>query len=268
MLRNTIIAFAFAAASLGLTGCELYFDEPSGSDTWSYCDDTGCWTCDEWGCWPSDGSGGPGWSCADNKDCAAGCYCSDEGYCEEAGFCSGDEQCPAGFICDDRASCVPEGSTGSCESHADCPAGAYCEEDSGECVESDTCETGDDCSQDGFVCDDSGTCVPGEEPTLVCQGEVTCETVPPACPLGSTPAIDVDTGCYTGDCIDNAECPDGNPCASNTEDQCIAAAECTAVYSGTNCTDPNGNACNANEANCTCESYTYTGCEEAETPEQ
>lgn len=232
MFRKALLVGAVTVWSLGMAGCTFYLED---DEDYSYCDSTGCYDCDEFGCWPSDdGGGGGGWSCSDDDDCAAGCACVD-GYCEEFGFCETSDDCPEGFECDDRASCVPsdDPEPTPCNDSDDCEEGSYCDLNVGECVE-------------------------GDEP-FTCQGEVTCSDVAPSCPQGSTPEISF--GCYTGDCVENTDCPDGNPCSSNTEEQCLGTAECTAFYNGTGCTDSGGNACDPNSPTCTCQTYTFDYCQ-------
>src|SRR5690349_6396240 len=91
------------------SGCTLYCGpEDEDDDYYSYCDSSGCYTCNsETGeCW----SDGGGTACYSDYDCAAGCYCDvSSGSCVETGFCSFDSDCPDGYTCDERASCVPGG---------------------------------------------------------------------------------------------------------------------------------------------------------------
>lgn len=264
MLQKALIATALAAWSLALGGCHLYFDDGGrGGDGYTYCDDTGCYWCDDWGCYPTGGGDGvgPGWDCSNNADCAAGCYCSADGLCEEAGFCTWDEDCPSGFVCDDRSSCVPEGSEDGCQSDDECPTGSICDLDANLCTSSGTCDGAGDTCQDGYECDTvRDTCVP--EPAQTCQGEVVCDVTAPICPAGSTPVI-VD-GCYSGECMAKDQCPDGAPfaCSDLDDDEtaCFQHASCSPVYKGVNCTNPNGEQCSSEDANCTCESFVYDYC--------
>ncbi len=75
-------------------------------------------------------------------------------------------------------------------------------------------------------------------------------------------------GCYCdeacvgfGDCCDDyeAQC---TGCPTLEEDACQADATCQPVYTGINCTDPQGNTCTGGESNCTCESFEFAGCED------
>ncbi len=184
MFKNAILMAALAVFSTALAGCHLYFGDDD-DDSYSYCDDSGCYQCDDWGCTP--GGGEPGWTCTSNYDCAAGCFCSTDGYCEEAGFCTTDSDCISGFECDDRSSCVPEGSGDTCTADADCPTASFCDEASGHCVGSWGCTDDASCGM-GFECDDRNTCVP-----QVCTDDSMCQE-----------------GCYcdevAGECIETATC--------------------------------------------------------------
>jgi len=221
--KSLLVAAALALASMAMTGC--YYYEDDNDDGYSYCDDTGCYWCDDYGCYPDGsgdggGGGGDGWVCETNADCAAGCYCDAEGYCQEAGFCTYDTDCPDGFVCDDRSSCVPDddGPT-TCGDNAECPSGQICDLESGTCVDAGECQDGQ--CPEGETCDDRNTCVP--------TPPVTCDSY-------------------------------------EDEDSCLADEACDAVYRGINCTDPDGNSCTSEEANCTCERFVFHECVDAEAP--
>src|ERR1700691_2303684 len=93
-----------------MAGCGLYFGDQSQSG-WNYCGSDGYYQCDS-----NDNcqrtsttcpSGGTGYTCGSNADCAAGCYCSN-GECTEGGFCGSDSDCGSGYTCDTtRSSCEP-----------------------------------------------------------------------------------------------------------------------------------------------------------------
>lgn len=258
-MTRTLFAAALIACTTALAGCHIYFGEDRDGRAdggYSYCDETGCWYCDDFGCVP-DGSG---WTCDSNDDCLAGCYC-DDGYCEEAGLCAEDSDCPDGFVCDGRDSCVPEGSE-TCNDDGDCEAGAYCDEASGACVDSGTCTDDAGCGE-GAHCDEArGTCEPDEP--QACQAMVVCNVPAPDCEQGTNPGI-VD-GCYSGECIADELCTDGAPvnCDDHTsDDACQADATCDAVYRGLNCTRPDGGSCTEGSANCTCESFVFDECVDA-----
>jgi hypothetical protein len=262
MFRTSLLASTVVLWSLSLAGCHIYLGDRN--DNYTYCDDTGCYVCDDWGCYPS--GGGEGWTCDDNYDCAAGCYCNDAGFCEEAGFCTPSTaqwDCPAGFECDDRGSCVPEGTDPSCSTDLGCPEGSYCDVASGQCVDSATCDMS--CAE-GFECDEArNTCVPVDADAPLCQAEVLCDELPPTCAEGTNPGIV--NGCWNGQCVADADCPDGAPvfCSDHkNEDACFADDRCDAVYRGINCTDPNGASCTSSQANCTCESFAFQVCVDSE----
>jgi hypothetical protein len=244
-----------------LTGCELYFggDGDSKDDHWTYCAADGYYDCygDDCQWLSSTCPAEPGYECTDNQDCAAGCYCGTDGTCEEAGFCESEDDCSDGFHCDtDRSSCVPD----SCTTSADCDAGEYCDGD-GACVASCTCTTDADAQGAGFgYCDESrGTCEPPRDGGT-CGGASTCNLIAPTCAAGQVPLI-VD-GCYSGECGDIASCDVTPTCeAIQHQSDCdTRTADCAEVVNGINCTNPNGVACSAGEANCTCESVVYASC--------
>ncbi len=230
--RNALLVTVFAVFATGLAGCHLYL----GDDDGDYCND---WSCSDTP--PIDNPAG--WSCTSNSNCAAGCFCNDDNYCEEFGFCETNDDCPSGFSCDDRSSCVP---------------GA-----GGEPPPIERCTVDSECSDD-LVCDTSrGICIPPyiDPPAASCQGSLNCSSAPPICPVGSTPAIQF--GCYTGECIVNADCPDGAPltCSDHAESACLEDATCGSVYRGVNCTADTGEECTSGSLDCTCESFVFDYCE-------
>lgn len=244
----------------GLSGCSLYFGNES-DDRWNYCANDGYYVCQgescEWagpGC-PSD----PQYQCETNADCAAGCYCSDAGICEEGGFCDAATDCPDGYTCEtERSSCVPDAPP-TCAVDADCAAGEYC--DAGACVASCACTTDAEAQAQGFgFCDEvRGTC----EPTPLegtCAAEVTCNIVRPTCATGEVALIK--DGCYTGTCGAIATCDVTPTCGSlQFETDCLGRTdECSAVYTGINCTNSQGTSCTAGSTNCTCESFRFNSC--------
>jgi hypothetical protein len=202
--------------------------------------------------------------CTSDAECPSGAFCDEQsGQCVGSWYCdssdpNADDSCGMGFECDDRNTCVPE----PCTDDSMCQEGCYCDEQAGECIETTTCDALGNCPG-GLVCDESrNTCIP-EDQGPTCQGEVTCTDDAPICPAGSTPEI-LD-GCYTGNCMAKADCPDGAPfeCSdlNDDEDACIANPECGAVYKGINCTTPSGDACTSGETNCSCESFAFDYCE-------
>jgi hypothetical protein len=101
----------------------------------------------------------------------------------------------------------------------------------------------------------TGFCIPnaqcGSPDPGQCYAPVLCDIVQPSCPVGTLPGIT--NGCYSGFCIPTSNC-EAPPCASlGTEATCEGRADCTPVYTGTNCT------CTVN--GCTCTDETYMSCE-------
>jgi hypothetical protein len=62
----------------------------------------------------SSGAGSGPRSCGSHPECKVGCYCDvATRICRTSGTCSGDADCPAGFTCDYRFTCVPGDDDGS-----------------------------------------------------------------------------------------------------------------------------------------------------------
>jgi hypothetical protein len=198
-------------------------------------------------CYPADGTNGPtmGWcttACVPNYsscsliDCGPGYQCVDS--CQLSGNGT--------FWC--SSECVPTntGDPGSCYGEVACdalppacPMGTTAGRTSG-------CWTGY-CIPDA----DCGPNNPGE-----CYGTVVCDAVAPACPSGTTPGIA--NGCYTGYCIPNGQCAPPACETASSESACASRNDCTAIYTGTNCTcTPNG---------CTCTTLSYARCQPAYMP--
>jgi hypothetical protein len=192
-------------------------------------------------CYPTDGESGPvmSWcttACVPDDsscsliDCGPGYECVES--CELAGNGT--------FWCD--ATCVPTNNDpGSCYGDVlcdslppACPSGTTAGRSNG-------CWTG--------YCIPNADCGPNDPGS--CYGEVACDALPPACPSGTTPGRS-DT-CWTGYCIPNGQCEAAACETLSTETACSARADCTAVYTGTNCT------CTLN--GCTCETLSYARCE-------
>src|SRR5690606_35584670 len=176
-----------ALASFALAGCQLYFGDERHNDGWSYCGSDGYYTCEGDDCrwvssWCPDGAGsgaGPGFECNEHTDCAAGCYCGENGLCEEAGFCTQDSDCGDGYTCNEScSSCEPaeDEPDNPCFFDSQCPQGEYCSLDTLRCTASCTCTTDSEAVAQGFgFCDETRTtCLPGSDPTGDCAGEVTC----------------------------------------------------------------------------------------------
>jgi hypothetical protein len=199
---------------------------------------------------------------------ATGCYMymddDDDGYsyCDDTGC----------YWCDDWG-CYPEGGGPggegwACESNEDCAAGCYCDAD-GICQEAGFCQNDNECPE-GFVCDERDSCVPEETPTT-CDDNTDC-------PNGSVCNTETGQCEETGECGDGGECPEGqtcddrNTCVPNPpvtcdtytdEDSCVADEACDSVYRGINCTDPDGESCTSEEANCECERFVFHECVDA-----
>jgi hypothetical protein len=281
---------ALCVASVCIAGCTLYFDDHR-DDNWD--DDWSDEDCPSGTTLTYDGYGNAQClvtlSCSSDADCLAGCYCDTElGYCVEAGFCSSDSDCPPGLECNEaRQSCDPDGTSGctelscpdgwacdaytdqciappppaTCSQDNDCSSGVYCNE-SGTCEDSCYCSSDPDAVNQGWgYCDeDRATCMPGIDPDLgSCAGAVTCNFGAPTCPANQVPLVK--DGCYTGECIAASSCDLPPPCVVlNTEALCLGRPECTAVYSGTNCTNKQGTACQSSDVGCTCETYAFDEC--------
>lgn len=254
-----------------VSGCTLYFGPDDDDDRYySYCDETGCYTCDnETGqCW----SDGGGWGCYSDYDCAAGCYCDENsGTCVEAGFCSDNGECPEGYYCDDRASCVPDGSQSCWETG--CAWGYYCDQWSGECVPSTTCQTAEECGP-GYDCV-NGTCTPvGCTSDDQCAAGCYCDEQSGGCVESGYCTQDADCAGLNqvcdedrGTCVPVDETPPPLTCEDLTDEAaCIARDDCIPTYTGINCTNQDGSACESGDTGCTCESFVFAACVTAAAP--
>jgi hypothetical protein len=201
--------------------------------------------------------------CVVDLDCLQGEYCRDDLYpasCEWSGTCSDDTQCPPEMVCDpSRATCTP-GVRPGCTSHDDCfTPSERCDFETRACVPTTVCGAGLPGCDEGFACDWSfSICVPCDEESCgSCVGEIECTTPPPLCPEDAQPAIGED-GCYTGGCVTDATCA-AAACAILDELACDASPDCSPVYGGVNCSNPDGQPCGGGGA-CTCESYVFVDC--------
>jgi hypothetical protein len=269
MMKLSYMLLAVAASTLA--GCQLYFGEDQGSDSWTYCGSDGYYECNDDDCYwrgpecpatsgGGSGSGGTmgGFECDTSTDCAAGCYCGN-GVCEEAGFCTQDSDCGNGFTCNEsRSSCEPD-ITATCSDDNGCPSGSFC--DAGTCVASCSCMTDADAvAQNYDYCDEArATCHPGTDPAGDCGGAVSCNLGKPSCPAGSVPLIA--NGCWTGECQVIASCATAPACGSyGTETDCYNDTDCSASYTGINCRTPNNTPCQAGSTDCECDSYSFAAC--------
>jgi hypothetical protein len=220
-------------------------------------------------CVPAEPGGGD--ECNADGDCDPGSFCDESsGDCVSSGDCTADDQCPDGQTCDEeRQTCIPA----PCDENSDCPTGSYCDVTSGECVGSSVCGEDGSCP-DGSTCDtDTNTCVPDQPAPPTCQGAVTCDEAAPVCEQGTNPAVV--NGCYTGECIADADCPDGAPteCRDHADAaSCEADTACEAIWRGINCTDPTPNddtTCDDPSDDCECADFRFLECavpEEAPPP--
>jgi hypothetical protein len=248
LLSSVGLAIAVATASM-LAGCQLYFGSSSNGNGSGN------------GNGPSGGGDRPpGFGCSGDAQCAAGCFCS-MGTCTEGGFCGTDKDCGSGFHCDTgRSSCIPNP---TCSATVPCPMGSMCDDKAGGCVTTCKCTSDADAVRQGFAwCDESrSTCMSGTDPAGACLGVISCTTAPPACPDGQV-ALRKD-GCFTGGCRAIAACEGAPTCdALQHEDDCLGRlTDCSTVYEGHGCHKPDGTACHAGDADCTCTSFTFQSCE-------
>src|SRR5262249_11460794 len=195
-------------------------------------------------------------SCTSDKQCAAGCFCSN-GKCAEGGFCGNDKDCGNGFHCDvGRSSCIPNP---ACTGNDQCQQGSMCS--NGGCVATCTCATDADAVKQGQGwCDVArNTCMPGTNPAGACTGAITCTTAAPKCNEGEVPGIK--DGCFTGSCRTVGTC-EGPPVCNvpHHEKDCLARPDCADVTIGQDCHRPDGSSCQSGDTNCTCRINTFVGC--------
>jgi len=201
-------------------------------------------------------------ACPVGQHCEPLCYpcdplpdgtgCPDEPYCEPQcvpdppNDCTGVD-CGPGSHCEMQCTgnqppgmdecgpvCVPDGG-GSCAEIL-CGPGEHCED---VCYPPPPgCEL--DPNPDACMPVCGPECRPNLDPGD-CDGEVLCDSIPPACPIGTVPGVR--DGCWTGYCIPLWACDQPPPpaCESITDEMsCIAEPACHPVYTGTCWLDPNG----------------------------
>ena len=254
-LVNTVSLLVAAGFLSTLAGCDLYFGDHNnngGGDSWTYCGSDGFYSCSGDNCeWvsstcPTDGGGsnggsgvgsggGSGTECSSDAQCAAGCYCDSAGTCEEGGFCTTNADCGTGYTCNtQRSSCEPTPPTTGCTADSDCntAGGQFCDVPSGTCTQ--------------------GSCA--------IDTSITCTTAAPTCPAGAVPLEY--NGCYTGACFAAAACSTPASCQYlNDENDCLARqADCSASYTGLNCTNGQGTSCHSGESGCTCTDFEFAKC--------
>ncbi|NVB77265.1 MAG: hypothetical protein HOV81_02620 [Kofleriaceae bacterium] len=263
-----------------------------------------------WQCWDTAPSGPVGGSCQ-NLDAY---QCSRHDNC--IGVFANTNYGNQFLRCEDE----PGGMQQTCAS-TDCGAGYHCEEQcyptddptspnemswcSPVCVPDQTCATVD-CGP-GYTCADvcavdsngqvtcNATCVPNNpNDPGECTGNVICNALPPACPMGTVPGIS--GGCYSGYCIPTNECGPKDPgtcgpaicamappaCPTGTvpgvkngcwSGYCIPQHECPLAACETLTTEPacaargdctpvyEGTDCTCYPDGCTCTILTYDRCE-------
>ena len=299
MFRKTLL-FLIAAGTLTLAGCNIYFGEGQndgsgdcglfgcGEEPVAQPGDTctldvncapGCFcaasgVCEEAGFCESDLDCAEGFgcelersscvpnrgrpSCESTAECQSGTYCDVAfGECVPSWTCRDDAECGVGWDCNQaNRTCEP----GACTSNSECAEGCNCEE--GRCVETGICESDADC-MNNQECDTArNTCI---TPPISCVAEIdaSCNEFAPFCGVGFYPGIQ--RGCYTGQCVAAADCDEiPQPLCEElaTENACSARADCETLFTGINCTDPNGQSCTVAGANCTCERFVFRSCVE------
>ena len=211
-------------------------------------------------------------------DCGPGSHCEEQCY-----PCDGQNGQPCDSAC--APMCVPD--SYSCAA-VDCGPGYTCVEqcntmdptaggmlppgecyptcvptttgDPGACTGPVNCLTGEPACPTGTVagildgcwtgyCIPEAACGPSDPGTC---GEPLCDEAPPACPAGTVPGVGA-SSCWSGYCIPESACPAALCEALTTESACAARFDCTAVYTGDNCTcTPNG---------CSCTDLAFARCE-------
>jgi hypothetical protein len=206
-------------------------------------------------CWadPDGGNGAPGDRPMDG--CSVQCVpdqviscanvlCGPGTHCEER--CNACDPIPGGPPCAGQCevACVPDGiDPGTCDSRQiacdalppSCPVGTVP-------GVRDACWTG--------FCIPLADCGPLDPGTC---GDALCDSLPPACPAETVPGVR--NGCWSGYCIPQNQCGGGTESceALTTESACTGRADCTPVYTGSDCTCfPWG---------CSCETTTYARCQ-------
>jgi hypothetical protein len=109
--------------------------------------------------------------CANDGECDAARYCSDNGFCVPGCRVDDPNACPPGEFCDpDKHSCQPND---GCQTDLDCAEGEACDVASGACVP-DGCGECDP----GTVCnEDTNMCVPGCASDMDCPDGAYCDAV-------------------------------------------------------------------------------------------
>lgn len=151
-------------------------------------------------------------------DCGPGAHCEIQCVADPAGT----------MVC--GPVCVPDGN--SCAGTV-CAPGTHCVE---------TCAPPPPGCMGGPIgCPPTCTiaCVPNDPGT--CHGPVLCDSLPPACPMGTLPGVR--DGCWSGYCIPLAACESPPPAACETlatEAACQAQVGCEPVYTASCTLRPDG----------------------------
>ncbi|HEY6033803.1 MAG TPA: hypothetical protein VIV58_06075 [Kofleriaceae bacterium] len=175
---------------------------------------------------------------------------------EKQGACGIDINCPMGSHCEQQCTpcnsmgcqdtcaptCVPDAGWGECTGQITCNSAPPA------CPANTTAGIANGCW--------TGYCIPssacGTPNPGTCYDTVTCGSAPPACPSGTLPGVV--NGCWSGYCIPTASCEQPACETLASEAACSARADCTPVYTGTDCT------CTMT-GGCTCATETYAKCE-------
>lgn len=170
--------------------------------------------------------------------------------------CGIDIGCPMGSHCEQQCTpcnsagcqdacaptCVPDAGWGQCTGQITCNSAPPA------CPANTTAGIANGCW--------TGYCIPnsacGTPNPGTCYDTVTCSSAPPACPSGTLPGVI--NGCWSGYCIPTASCEQPACETLPSEAACTARADCTPVYTGTDCT------CTMT-GGCTCATETYAKCE-------
>lgn len=166
-----------------------------------------CWATAPSGPIRGECAGLDAYSCSQHDDCMAYHYPLRE--------CDGDD-CIAGNF----EACVREmPEPGGCYDDQDCPSDSHCDA-------AETCQNPPGCDPNlgcPPVC--YGSCQPGPRGPMSCYGEVLCESLPPDCPDGTVPGIELD--CWTGECVAYPDCdPPLNPGDPNMPGTCYGEVFC------------------------------------------
>ncbi len=135
------------------------------------------------------------------------------------------------------------------------------------------CRGDDDCDpdrpRDEPSDDEPGTDVP-DLPPIPCATDAECQA---GCFCSDEGFCEESSLCQLNqDCGDGFTCDEGTcvprdevlPCEEQAEAGCLADDTCSPIYRGVNCTSETGEPCSSDAVDCTCESFAFASCEEAE----